>query len=381
MTTFLDVETTTHNKGHRFDPRNQLISFVCNDKFHYFLDPDFQIKINRPCVVVGFHTKFDLHWLDIDLEDVSIWDCQLAEFVLNGQTGSFQSLDECLESYGLPPKKKHEVHALWEAGVQTDEIPVVTLKEYNLGDVEPLKLLYQYQQERCSEQQKRLTLLMGEDMKVLMEMERNGILFDKENATKKIASLADEIEKAEANLAAFLPPIEHGTFNWDSGDQISALLYGGRLSFDWATETPAIFQSGAKQGQPYIKRSWFKEEVVFPKLFQPLEKSEVAKTRDDPKATTRFYQTDEPTLRQLRCKSKNHQTLISLLLSRSRAIKIREMLETLFSQFHKFKWENDLIHPQYNQNVARTGRLSSSSPNMQNQPPDIDEFFITRYPD
>lgn len=361
--TFLDVETTTHNKGHRFDPRNSLVSYVINDKFYYYNDPNFREgKPKTPGLVVGFNVKFDLHWMDYPLDDISIWDCQLAEFVLRGQNKPYLSLNETLEEYGLPTKKSNEVHALWEAGVQTDEISVPTLKEYNLQDVAVLPELYNIQQQRCTPLQKKLILLLGEDMKVLIAMERNGILFDKEGAQRKINELKGSLEKLNEELSSFLPTIEHGEFNWDSGDHLSALLYGGSIVFPWALETPSTYKTGDKKGQDYIKRSWHSDTVVFPQHFIPLENTEVKKTKDNLPTQAHFYQVDEPTIKQLSTRSKESKRLISLLLRRGKDIKLVEMLESLFKQFEKMNWENNLIHPNYNQAVVVTGRLSSSAP-------------------
>lgn len=376
---FLDVETTTHNKGHRFDPRNQLVSYVINNEFYYFSDPNFKTGLDKHTLIVGFNIKFDLHWLDIPLEDVSIWDCQLAEFVLNGQRGAYQSLDELLEVYGLPPKRKHEVHAMWEAGIQTTDIPIPILKDYNLSDVEPLQQVYEYQRQRVSPNQEKLIFLMGEDMKVLIEMERNGILFDREAATKALANNHDKVRQIEEELAKFLPPIQHGTFNWDSGDHLSALLYGATLSFPYAIESAAVYKSGDKKGQAYIKREWKEENVHFKQRFKPLEGSEVSKTIGKPPEDNHFYQVDDPTLKKIKPTHKEDKNLTTLLGQRAKTIKICEMVESLFKQFDKYQWENNLIHPNYNQNVVVTGRLSSSSPNMQNQPPEIDEFFVSRF--
>jgi len=380
-TIFLDCETTTHNKGHPFDPRNRLVSYVVNGEFHYHSDPNFRVRTYGTApTFVGFNIKFDLHWVDVPLDDVKIWDCQLAEFVLSGQKDKLMSLDETLERYGLPLKKGDLVKEYWAAGVQTDKIPVEILKEYNLADVEPLPQVFQYQWERCSPLQRKLVFLLGEDMKVLMEMERKGIKFDKEGAQRKLDELKRSLEKIEEQLRSFLPPIQHGVFNWDSGDHLSALLYGGELAFDYATEEPSVYKSGDKKGQEYVKRSWHVETCDFPQRFKPLENSEVKKTRDAPGTTTKFYQTDDPTLKQLTTRNKESKLLLSLLAERAKQIKLAEMLTTLFEKTATMNWQDGCIHPQYNQNIVATGRLSSSGPNMQNQPPAVDEFLITRYP-
>lgn len=391
---FLDVETTTHNKGHPFDPRNKLVSYVyktgiLDASFKYHSDPGFSSDIasshQGKVVLVGFNIKFDLHWassanvVDSDSSSVQIWDCQLAEFVLSGQKDKLLSLDEVLERYGLPLKKGDLVKEYWEVGVQTDEIPVEILKEYNLADVEPLPQVFQYQWDRCTPLQRKLVFLLGEDMKVLMEMERKGIKFDKEGAQRKLDELKGSLEKVEAELQALLPPIQMGKFNWDSGDHLSALLYGGEITFDYATEEESVYKSGDKKGQAYTKRSWKTETVLFPQRFKPLEGTEVKKTKDDPKATTRFFQVDDPTLKQLTTRSKENKHLLTLLMERAKQIKLAEMLTTLFEKSETMNWQDGCIHPQYNQNIVATGRLSSSGPNMQNQPPAVDEFLVSRY--
>ena len=42
-------------------------------------------------------------------------------------------------------------------------------------------------------------------------------------------------------------------------------------------------------------------------------------------------------------------------------------------------WTNNLLHGQLNQCVAKTGRLSSSKPNLQNFDSEIKSLFTTRY--
>jgi hypothetical protein len=95
----LDFETTTHNKGHPFDLRNEAVSYatLANERFpdfKYYTDPDFidylGVSVADADALVGFNIKFDLHWLHnvcplVDLSKTRVWDCQLAEFVYSGQ--------------------------------------------------------------------------------------------------------------------------------------------------------------------------------------------------------------------------------------------------------------------------------------------------------
>ena len=146
--TVLDCETTTHNKGHRFDPRNKLISYAyksatndCN--FKYYTDPDFQGVLEgigrSDNTLVGFNFKFDYLWLFSHSLTNPVWCCQLAEHVYSGQKAQFISLNECLEKYGLE-LKTDLVREMWDAGIQTDDIPIKILQEYNSHNVKHANL-------------------------------------------------------------------------------------------------------------------------------------------------------------------------------------------------------------------------------------------------
>lgn len=370
--TVLDAETTTHNKGHPHDPRNKLVSYAHKTSgsrlcFKYITDPDFHnaFRDNTKPVscVVGFNVKFDLHWCGSlgDFSRVKVWDCQLAEHVYTGQKAQFISLNECLERYGLETKKDL-VKEMWDAGYQTTEIPLPVLQEYNEWDVIQTEKLFLVQQRLLTDEQKRLVYLMGEDLKVLAHIERSGLLFDAAKAAPYLATLKEQVAGVELELAKRLPPIQHGSFNWDSGDHLSCFLYGGTLTFDYAIGEPSVYKSGAKKGEEYTKNSWFEEHITFPQLFKPLQNTELKKTKGDVSATTRFYQTDLPTLSSLTGGGKEGKQVVASLLERSAKTKVVEMLESIFKLFDKFQWTDNLVHGQYNQNVAVTGRLSSSAP-------------------
>jgi DNA polymerase I-like protein with 3'-5' exonuclease and polymerase domains len=382
----IDAETTTHNKGHPFDPRNKLISYafksdICN--FRYHTDVSFKTPICRNersvDVYVGFNFKFDWHWLHHLLNpSVKIWDCQLAEHIYTGQKAQYISLNECLEKYGLETKKDL-VKEFWDNGVQTDEIPIHILQEYNEWDVLQTEKLFLVQQELLSDEQKNLVYLMGEDLKTLAAIEQAGVLVDQENARKALEQYERDVSEIESKLRQFLPPIHHGVFNWDSGDHLSCFLYGGTIVFDYAESEPAVYKSGAKKGEAYVRNHWHTETISFPGFFKPLEGSEIKKTKDNPLATTRLFQVDYPTLSSLKGGGKTGKEVVALLQARSKTQKLVEMFTTIFKLFDKYRWQDNLMHGQYNQNVAVTGRLSSSNPNQQNFAPEIDKVLVSRY--
>ena len=395
MRTVFDVETSRFPDGHPFRPENRMYSYaygstIYNDvKFEYWTDPSFRISVSNvfetSILLVGFNIKFDIHWATIcgvvHPIKASIWDCQLAEFVISGQTARMMSLDAALESYGLP-LKQDKVKEYWDAGIDTKDIPVPILEEYNKHDVISTDSLYLAQQAIMSEKQKKLVLLMGEDLKALQHAEYHGIKFDFEKANDKLTRYSEELDAIANELRTYLPHISFGSFNFDSGDHLSALLYGGVIKFDYCTEKEAVYKSGAKKGETYVARSWFVEEVSFPRRFTPIEGTEYKKSAESKEPNpVRVYQTDAPTLSQLKTRKKEDKDLLRLLSQRSAKIKVVEMIRSIINKSNEMNWQGGFLHPQFNQTIAITGRLSSSAPNMQNTPEEIDELLVTRYVD
>ena len=166
----LDVETTTWNKGNPFDKRNKLVmvghkwldNSVCNivncllgnanNNREYI-----QTQIELADIIVGFNIKFDIHWLmniGVAFDNVKqIWDCQIAEFLLESQRNPYPSLNEALDKYGLPRKLDVVKTEYWDKGINTDEIPTPVLREYLEVDLMGTEEVFKRQYEQFTGKQ------------------------------------------------------------------------------------------------------------------------------------------------------------------------------------------------------------------------------------
>jgi DNA polymerase I-like protein with 3'-5' exonuclease and polymerase domains len=202
-----------------------------------------------------------------------------------------------------------------------------------------------------------------EDLKILGEMERNGLAYDPDLITKRAAETRIEMEKVDKQLNSVYPELG---LNFGSGDQLSAFLYGGTIK-RIHREPVGVYKTGLKIGEVRYKLTEVEHQL--PRLVEPLPKSELQKEG--------FYSTDEGTLRKL--KGSAARKYVPLLLERAR---LEKLLGTYYEGIPKLvtkmNWEPGYIHGQFNQVVAATGRLSSVKPNLQNFAGEIEDVFISR---
>lgn len=379
----LDVETTISNKGNPFDETNKLcyvgllgstprtISIEYGDEpYRHKLD-EIQKEIDESEILVGFNIKFDLHWLrkyGINFVGKRIWDCQLVHFVLTGQQYPYPSLNSVSAYYDLGSKLDVVATEYWSNKIDTPNIPKDILEEYLIGDLQLTQKVYEKQLEEFASSAKtmqRLISLHNQDLLILQEMEYNGLLFDEKQSNVLAEELQEQIKKIDNILFEYHSLVD---FNPNSTEHLSAFLYGGIIKVK-RRETIGLFKTGTRKGQ--AKERWVLHEITFDRLVNPLKGSELEKEG--------FFSTDEQTLKSLKG-NKKAKEVIELLLHRA-------VLEKRLSTYYKglvdlrkeMNWHEGRLHGQLNQCVARTGRLSSSKPNLQNFDGEIKTLFRSRY--
>jgi DNA polymerase-1 len=379
----LDGEASgaVRNKGHPFDPRNKLVSFGVYDDDGYLgsiVDRDgnpygdilraFNKRLDRSELLVGFNIKYDLHWMrryGLSFEGKKVWDCQIAYFLLNAQRARYPSLDDALATYQLP-QKLNAVHQYWKEDVDTDQIPVEVLLEYMEHDIKSTYAVYARQVEQIKANGlEKLMYLCCADLLMLEEMEWNGMKYNIPLSRER----SQELHVEEQKLLKELNDIIGVNFiNWESPDQISAILYGGEITTQHR-DLVGTFKSGQKIGFPRYRI--IETTHTFDRLVEPLKGTELKKEGQ--------FKTDEPTLSQLKTTGKASE-LVQRILQLARIQKLTgTYYDGLPEKFATFNWEDSTIHQQLNQCVAVTGRLSCTNPNLQNPDKQVKECFITRY--
>jgi DNA polymerase I-like protein with 3'-5' exonuclease and polymerase domains len=367
---YFDVETTTRNKGNPFDHNNILVCvgwFLNGQSGIWYYDQPIEIlrEVFKEKEWCAFNAKFDLHWmrrLGIALPE-KVWCCQLAEFLINRQSNAYPSLEDTCNSYGIEGKYDQVKKEYWDKGIDTIEIPREILTPYCLQDVKILHNLRTLQLQKIDANRMNFFSLHMQDLLTLEDIEWNGLHFNDELLEEEKQKLDNRIAELQRKLD-LLHSVPN--FNWSSPAHLSALLYGGKVKEDRRVPV-GVYKSGKRVGQPRYEIE--RLEHTLPRMYAPPAGSETA--------TEGVWSTDEETLKKIKGGKKE---LISTLLELREVQKLQSTyVGGLLQKHNELGWEPNYLHGQYNQVVARTGRLSSKVPNMQNFPDTISHVLTTRY--
>lgn len=365
-----------------------MIGVLQDDKVT-IIEEDFDDLSVRGKLLVGHNIKFDIHWIrrcGVSIEDIKVWDTQLAEFILTGQEMRFPSLNGCLEKYGFPLKLDVVKTNYWNNGIDTTDIPTDILSEYLEGDLKGTEKVYLAQKKLFETTHKHLLPLFKlhcKDLLVLEEMEFNGITFNEEKARAEAANIEDKQSSIKEELDRHVGSIP---YNLTSDTDISAIIYGGTILKEGRIPV-GQFKTGSKIGQTRYKviyntydcegmvtplKNTESHEKISQKEMTFVEKGVLTKPR-------KYWKVDEKTLKKVKAKKKARE-FITLFQEYNKLEKLRGTYLIGWSDFiHKLNLKKDTLHPQLNQCVAITGRLSSSQPNGQNADSSTKRYCESRY--
>lgn len=379
--------------------------------------------------LVGFNYKFDMLylWNNPELKNFfkrggAIWDCQYAEYLLEGQSKESQmcSLNSLAEKYG-GTQKIDAVKQFWERGICTTEIPKDLLTEYLEYDLKNTEIIFKAQVARAKKLgMLRMIKLRMDGLLCTTEMEYNGLYIDYQAGIKASQKLSKSILEATEELNTYLPddlPPEL-EFKWSSGQHISAILFGGTIKYKKEVHkrddngdlmysqktikepimengTQAVYKSGRNKGElkwknlkvPDLDKPKTRQEdfgYTFSGLTEP---KDIWKTDTLDMLGNNFYQTAESILIEVASKV----PLAKTLMTRKKMDKdmttyyIREKDGKQVGMLTMINEYDNSIHHSLNHTLTVTSRLSSSSPNLQNVPrsdtSEVKRLFCSRFKD
>lgn len=387
-----------------------------------------QHEIDQAEVIIAHNAKFDVMWLmesGFDLSNKQIWCTMIGEYVLARGTIVPLSLKETAIRRGTSLKKSDLVEELFNSGVGYEAIPLETVWEYGDADVVScaeifLQQFTEFQDVTQTRRLRNIITLMNEMLLFLVEIERNGVCIDLDTLKKVGEDYQQERSKLLLELKDIVEQVMGDEpINVDSGADISKVIYSRVVKdrdLHQRTFNIGLDQHGRKQYPPRMKQWEFEAAVrLTTKVLErkravncpvcngnafirkirkdgtPFKNTQRCKaceargflllgtgtvagfklTPDSPRdASINGFKAGSDELDRLidQAKRKDNLQAVEFLTKKKRLNVINTYLNSFVIGIQRWTRENNLLHSNFNQCVARTGRLSSSNPNFQNQP-------------
>lgn len=318
------------------------------------------VTLDKAVMVVGHNIKFDLLYMYRNTNRYlpTIWDTQLAEYLLTGQTHLYSSLDQLTAKYvGDHALKDDRIKEYWKQGIDTDKIPKAELISYLEGDVNNTAEIFKAQYKQAEEQ--GILPLMFTQMDALRattEMNRNGMRVDWNYVESAKLHYDMILEQSKTKSTAIAPDVDVY-----SPKQLSLYFFGGVEKYK-----EKEYVGDYKNGNPKYKLV-DKERTIAGK-YKPF--TEIGKSG--------YYSTDDATLTTL-VKMFDDPLAKVLLVIRENS----KIAETYYQGLIDLRFPDQNIYPNLNHCSTKTGRLSSTNPNLQNQTDtgDVKRAYVSRHGD
>jgi DNA polymerase I-like protein with 3'-5' exonuclease and polymerase domains len=308
--------------------------------------------------VVGQNIKFDLLYCYRYMPHEplpSIWDTQLAEYIITGQQAKYASLDQLTRKYvGEHAVKDDKVKEYWDKGINTEDIPWSVLAPYLRSDVENTSSVFEKQWKIAEEGgQLSLILVQMDALRATTAMNLAGMAIDWEyvDAQKKVYDACRRVTVGD------LPP----GLDYTSPKQLSLYFFGGEETVV-EKQLVGTYKNGNDK---------YKNVDIIKKhdgLHNPASFGLV-------KGKNGYYSVDDHTLDMLVAAKDITASTLKVLRTH---IKIAD---TYYKGLQDLRFPSGYIYPQLNHCATSTGRLSCTAPNLQNQTDigDVKRAFISRH--
>ena len=367
-----DVETTVNApEGFKFeaDPRaannKVVLGGWCgpgSTHVHHY----YQMDIDRggphfsDVILVGHNLKFDHQYLNQPKRPQMAWDTGIAHYILTGQKAKFPSLEQVAAHYGLG-KKTIPMDKLWDIGFKTEDMDPDFLKEYLDGDVLLTRAIYEKQLEATAKTPMTRLLILHCSMASLAlgDAEMTGIplhmpsfkaLHDREmHVVNSMEESAKQIIRNQYGMPVTaeveLTPAT-----------IGRALHELPIVLEELEAEPRILKSGKVAKRKRVIKTEYKSSIL---LYTP---PPIAKTASG------AIKVDDDVLEY-------HEMAGSRLAKNIRALRTSAKLTSTYTG-PALEYCNatgyQCLHTKFNQTTTNTGRTSSTAPNVQNLPPEIE---------
>ena len=400
--------------------------FYHNDADYIDAPDDFIQALKSADRGVAHFSKFDLlYCMEAGLPTPPEMYCtMIGEYIFSRGQQWPLTLKATAERRNVTRKKSELVDDLFKSGVGFEAMPLDTVIEYAEADVLSCAEIYLDQQKDLLKESNKGLLpvftLMNEMTLFLCEIERNGIKIDREALDEVEKDYIAEKAAIEASLNEILAEVMGDTpINLNSGIDMTKVVYSRYIvdkeyhkrTFNIGLGpngkplypprmTPAQFantvrkstrrvmrtvahhcntcdgrgkiQKYKKDGTPYKILS--KCPTCEGKGFTLTDTNRVAGLKlvpEGPKdAAVNGFKTDKKTIERLiaQAESKGNLQAVQFLTGIRRLSAINTYLDSFVTGIKTHTRPDGFLHARFNQTTTRTGRLSSSNPNFQNQP-------------
>lgn len=398
--------------------------------------------LDRSTLIIGHNLKFDLSWLyECGFKyEGKLYDTMIFAYVKARGLKKPLSLDALAKELNLAPKKDILSIYCGEQGLNVDEVSIDELIEYGMGDIETTWQLFSSQRKEVKEDvlvnsTTPVLKLMNEFLSVLIDVERSGVKIN----MSALDEVGEDFKKQHAVLESKLKGIianvmGHTPINLGSPEQMSWVLHSKKVKDKnlWKE----LFNLGSEERNGVSKKKYVKKypdrefrqiirentDVVYKTIAHQCPKclgkgyiqlyckdgtprKNLNVCHHCSKTGIIYEQTKEvagfsiPPISSEYASdggfSSSKEVLDDLLLTGLtgqakefvEALKEYNAISTYLSSFvegiRKATRADGLLHTNFNQCVTATGRLSSTRPNLQNQPREstfpIRKVFISRF--
>ena len=376
--------------------------------------------------IVAHNAKYDVMYL---LESgfpvpEDIYCTMVGEYILARGQRVELSLGAVAERREVTRKKSDLIDGYFKQGIGFEAMPLHLVLEYAEADVQSCAEIYLAQQSDYEQPEnealKPVVRLMNEMLDFLCEIERNGVCISLDTLSEVEADFVAEKLQIEKMLSDIVKEVMGDTpINLASGADMTKVIYSREvvnkalhkeifnIGLDHRGKplmrprmSPSAFTRAVRQTTQRVMRTVayhcdhckgsgkitkikkdgkpFKNPSKCPecngKGYTLMENGKVAGLKLVPTgpedAGINGFNADKLTIKKLihQAEGKNNLQAVQFLKGISRLNAINTYLDSFVRGIQRWTRPDGLLHAQFNQTTTRTGRLSSSNPNFQNQP-------------